>query len=344
MTDSRFNCPHCNQPLEAPDDVLGLTINCPICQGQITLAKPIVPQITPSAPPQPPEMPPAPPEKSIPPVSPEGRDSPPLPPAPKRNWPWQTKAVAIAVGALFLDLSIVWSATDLLGMVAPAVFLATTYLIYGVLGLALATVVFKERNLVALVVVSLSASLVLRCALVAVMFPVLQAGLEEPLRSMGPAVAKAFWVTLIQGICVYLPLLAGIRFLRKTEAQFGFEAASAVEIGAEFDEGTCMTCGKRTVVAASRWLSFLGKSHRYFCQHCHNFIGGNPVDSALQGLAQSVTTSFFFVCLAAGMGASASDQSTFRLAVLSALIFGAFDGLRKVIVSCWVICKVRRAR
>lgn len=40
MTDFKFNCPHCNQSLEAPQDMLGETIECPSCNGSIQLPEP----------------------------------------------------------------------------------------------------------------------------------------------------------------------------------------------------------------------------------------------------------------------------------------------------------------
>jgi DNA-directed RNA polymerase subunit RPC12/RpoP len=37
MSDFKFNCPHCGQSLEAPEDMLGETITCPACTGSIVL-------------------------------------------------------------------------------------------------------------------------------------------------------------------------------------------------------------------------------------------------------------------------------------------------------------------
>jgi len=37
MADFKFKCPKCQQPLAAPQDMLGETINCPSCQVEITL-------------------------------------------------------------------------------------------------------------------------------------------------------------------------------------------------------------------------------------------------------------------------------------------------------------------
>jgi uncharacterized protein (DUF983 family)/DNA-directed RNA polymerase subunit RPC12/RpoP len=40
MSDLKFNCPHCQQSLEAPEELLGQTINCPSCNGRIQLPSP----------------------------------------------------------------------------------------------------------------------------------------------------------------------------------------------------------------------------------------------------------------------------------------------------------------
>lgn len=40
MADFNFNCPHCDQSLEAPEDMLGETIECPSCNGSIQLPEP----------------------------------------------------------------------------------------------------------------------------------------------------------------------------------------------------------------------------------------------------------------------------------------------------------------
>lgn len=45
MADFKFNCPHCNQDLEAPEDMLGQTIKCPSCEKNIHMAAPIPPHL-----------------------------------------------------------------------------------------------------------------------------------------------------------------------------------------------------------------------------------------------------------------------------------------------------------
>ena len=45
MTDFKFNCPHCKQPLEAPSEMLGQQVNCPSCNGMIDLPIPMLKQV-----------------------------------------------------------------------------------------------------------------------------------------------------------------------------------------------------------------------------------------------------------------------------------------------------------
>ena len=60
MSDMEFNCPHCNQTIEAPEDMLGQLIDCPACGGAIQLPPPEPPAEPPPEPlPEPPaELPP----------------------------------------------------------------------------------------------------------------------------------------------------------------------------------------------------------------------------------------------------------------------------------------------
>jgi len=57
--------------------------------------------------------------------------------------------------------------------------------------------------------------------------------------------------------------------------------------GKKADVGTCSKCGKDTVVAIVRTLSFPGsKREKFYCQHCKAFIKGNPAVSACVGIAE----------------------------------------------------------
>ena len=44
MPDFKFTCPHCNQPLEVPEEMLGAQIDCPSCNGVINLPYPVTTQ------------------------------------------------------------------------------------------------------------------------------------------------------------------------------------------------------------------------------------------------------------------------------------------------------------
>ena len=39
MSDIKFNCPHCKQSLEAPEDLLGQVLDCPSCNKKIQVPK-----------------------------------------------------------------------------------------------------------------------------------------------------------------------------------------------------------------------------------------------------------------------------------------------------------------
>jgi membrane protein YdbS with pleckstrin-like domain len=62
MSQFKFNCPHCQQPLEATEDLLGKTVDCPTCKGPIKIPNSSVEAPAPPAPPVP--SPPAVPELS----------------------------------------------------------------------------------------------------------------------------------------------------------------------------------------------------------------------------------------------------------------------------------------
>lgn len=40
MSNLSFDCPHCKQSLEAPEDLAGNAIECPSCKGSIVFSKP----------------------------------------------------------------------------------------------------------------------------------------------------------------------------------------------------------------------------------------------------------------------------------------------------------------
>jgi hypothetical protein len=40
MADIEFNCPHCRQSLEAPEEMFGQQINCPSCGQAVKLPDP----------------------------------------------------------------------------------------------------------------------------------------------------------------------------------------------------------------------------------------------------------------------------------------------------------------
>lgn len=45
MSDISFNCPSCDQALEAPDEYAGQVIQCPSCETEIEVPAPAVPAV-----------------------------------------------------------------------------------------------------------------------------------------------------------------------------------------------------------------------------------------------------------------------------------------------------------
>ena len=41
MSDLKFKCPHCEQSLEEPEEMLGQTIECPACNNQFAVPTPL---------------------------------------------------------------------------------------------------------------------------------------------------------------------------------------------------------------------------------------------------------------------------------------------------------------
>ena len=98
-----------------------------------------------------------------------------------------------------------------------------------------------------------------------------------------------------------------------------------------------------TVIAKERAIGFFGKSERYFCEHCKSFIGGNPVKLALEGIAESIVSFFFFIgSLAvsyANRDHSAAPSGPTAI-VASVILIGVFDGFRR----CWTGLRALRRK
>ena len=50
MSDITFNCPKCQQQLEAPREMIGETAECPNCNQQMIIPTPVTKEATPSMP------------------------------------------------------------------------------------------------------------------------------------------------------------------------------------------------------------------------------------------------------------------------------------------------------
>lgn len=97
MSDIKVNCPHCQQPLEVPEEMLGTIAACPSCNGQIQLP-PLQAEIRTNTVLQQPKIP-QPKQRVI--VRPSLQKAPIKPPlVQNRQQPKQTKAMLAVIAAL----------------------------------------------------------------------------------------------------------------------------------------------------------------------------------------------------------------------------------------------------
>lgn len=100
MSEFKFNCPHCQQALEAPEDMLGAVIDCPACQKQMAIPQPTIPAPVQRPVSGPPVPPPATPVKESPLAKVSGL------------WRSGAKGKAIIIGSALVILVIIGSFSE----------------------------------------------------------------------------------------------------------------------------------------------------------------------------------------------------------------------------------------
>lgn len=139
---------------------------------------------------------------------------------------------------------------------------------------------------------------------------------------------------LAERIWIYIPLLIFIYLFRYSEARLDF--AEAINVSEQTDKttnlkynsGTCSKCGGITVVAREK-IAGKNKKIEFFCDHCGRLIRGNPLTSAVFGLALVILAIAFLYAMNAGSQRSAVDA--FNLIFCIVLFVGAkslYNGIR----------------
>ena len=139
-------------------------------------------------------------------------------------------------------------------------------------------------------------------------------------------------MTGLEVIIVFISTVIFIFLFRFAETKFHFAEIHNIERdiradGRKCDFGVCGRCGARIKIARERFMSFLGKSERHFCDNCGIFLRDNPFKAMFIGLAEGMLFFTFFVGIAASIKGQASmAQNAFFLL----LLFGIVDGIRRL--------------
>lgn len=114
-------------------------------------------------------------------------------------------------------------------------------------------------------------------------------------------IADGMLNTFYESVPLIISTMIFIFVFRFTETKFDFaEIKNVYELTEpitkkKYDSGTCTKCGGITKVAKERAVNFLGKSTEYYCDNCHRFIRGNPVNNVFLGITEGITSLFFLI-------------------------------------------------
>lgn len=193
------------------------------------------------------------------------------------------------------------------------------YIFYFSLGIWIADYIYKLRKVILIIVISFIALFLDRLLLTAIINPEL--------------IHEALINTLEQGIIVYASLTLFVLFFRYFEPRFDYaEVKNTIEFtdpmtNKKNDRGTCTKCGGLTIVGKARFLSFLGKSLEYFCDSCHRFIQGNPLNAIFLGPTEIITSILFIIGLASNKQVETSPFSSIFFIIL---LIGIWDGIKRL--------------
>jgi len=198
-------------------------------------------------------------------------------------------------------------------------FRTIVYVFYLSLGIWIADYIYKFRKVALIILVSFVALLLYRFILTTIINPEL--------------VGEALINTLQQGLIVYASLSFFVLLFRHFEPRLDYATAKdTVEFtdpmtNKKCDRGTCTKCGGLTIVGKERSIKFFGKSTEYFCDNCHRFIQGNPLNNIFLGVTESVSSVLFIIGLASNMQGKSSPYSSIFVVIL---FIGIWDGIKRL--------------
>lgn len=224
----------------------------------------------------------------------------------------------LPVAIILLDIIFGVTFSKLLQELAETELRLIAYLLYFSLGIWLADYIYRLKKATAIIVISLPILFIYRFTIAAIFKPEL----------LGQAMTN----TLEEGLAVYITLSLFSFLFRHFEPKFDFAEIKNIFESTEpitkkkYDSGICSKCGSVTVIGRERFISFLGKSSKYFCGNCKRFIMGNPLNNIFLGITESVAFFLFMGGLASNMQGKSSSYSV----VILILLVGIYDGIKRV--------------
>jgi hypothetical protein len=131
-----------------------------------------------------------------------------------------------------------------------------------------------------------------------------------------------------------LPLLF-INVFRRREVRNDYEIKKDNK---DYSIGICRYCNETTKVGDKRFIDFIGKKQRYFCDNCGKFIMGDPFANILVGLSGII----IFLVMAIGYTLSYIGKKKINIAdnlFLFLMLIITYDFLRRLIYSIIAIMK-----
>lgn len=207
--------------------------------------------------------------------------------------------VAIPISILLFNAIINWSLRGMDELAWESVETIRTiavYFTYFLLGIFVTNFVYKFKKLLTIIISAFIVEFIIRYFIATLVY------------SAYSAIAwKTYIGVVMRGAFIELAIISSsvlifTTLFRRAEEKFDYAEIKNVtrnikdsSTDESYDEGTCSKCGGVTKVAKERGLNILGKGHKYFCDKCGIFIGGNPLLVCVEGVAAALILSLLIL-------------------------------------------------
>jgi len=199
------------------------------------------------------------------------------------------------------------------------------YSLYVSLGIMIAVYMYNKNNFLIIIILSIVILIILRIIMVSIM---------KPNQVSNAIINTIYEIIPVFGAAIIIGLL-----IRYTEPIFKFAEITNITVGFEdpytkkkYDMGTCSNCGIITKIAKERFINFLGKSEKFFCDNCGSFIRGNPLKNIFMGLCEIIVSFILTIGWASTSHKSGTQSSPYSI-LLIFFLFMIYDGIKRLILS-----------